>query len=89
MNLVSGLMIYAIIWWMVLFMVLPFGVRTVREEGGEVVEGQAASAPVKPRVFRKMLVTTLIATLIMAGIIAVVEAELIDFRGYFKPPSQP
>ena len=34
MSLVSGLMIYAILWWLVLFMVLPFGIRTTREAGG-------------------------------------------------------
>ena len=61
MNLVSGLMIYAIIWWMVLFMVLPFGVRTVREEGGEVVEGQAASAPVMIRPAPMMLMRRQVA----------------------------
>ncbi len=88
MNLVSGLMIYAILWWMVLFMVLPFGVRTVREDGGEVVDGQAVSAPVKPRIVTKMLVTTLISAVIMATVVTVVEADLIDFRGYFSPQGQ-
>ncbi len=85
MTLVSGLMIYAIIWWMVLFMVLPFGVRTADEAGEELTEGQAASAPVRPRIFRKMLITTLISAVIMGAIVAIVEAELIDFRGYFRP----
>jgi predicted secreted protein len=86
MSLVGGLMIYVILWWMVLFTVLPFGVRTVREEGGEMIEGQAASAPARPRILTKMVVTTLISAVIMAVVVAVVEAELIDFRGYFKPP---
>jgi predicted secreted protein len=86
MSFVGGLMIYVILWWMVLFTVLPFGVRTVREEGGEMIEGQAASAPVKPRIVTKMIVTTLISAAIMATVVAVVEAELIDIRGYFKPP---
>ena len=85
MTVVSGVLIYAILWWMVLFMVLPFGVRTVREEGGEVTGGEAASAPTKPRIPLKMLVTTLISGAIMAVIIGVVEAGLLDFRGYFAP----
>ncbi|MDP7546344.1 MAG: DUF1467 family protein, partial [Alphaproteobacteria bacterium] len=71
--------------WMVLFMVLPFGVRTVREEGGEVTVGEASSAPVRPRIAFKMLVTTLISGLIMALVIAFVELEAFDFRGYFMP----
>ncbi|MBT4487161.1 MAG: DUF1467 family protein [Rhodospirillaceae bacterium] len=87
MSLISGIMIYAVLWWIVLFMVLPFGVRTVREEGGEVVVGEASSAPTKPRIGLKMLVTTLISGLIMGLVITVVELEVFDFRGYFMPPS--
>ncbi len=87
MSLVSGLMIYAILWWLVLFMVLPFGIRTTREAGGEgggeMVEGQAASAPVRPRVLMKMLVTTIISAMIMGLVVAFVEAEVFDFRAYF------
>ncbi len=85
MSLVSGLMMYAVMWWAVLLMVLPFGVRTVREEGGELPSGQAASAPAKPRIGLKMLATTLITGAIMGLILALVEAEVIDFRAYFMP----
>ncbi|MDE0944724.1 MAG: DUF1467 family protein [Alphaproteobacteria bacterium] len=87
MTLVSGLMIYAILWWMVLFMVLPFGVRTVREEGRDVTIGEAPSAPTRPRIPLKMLLTTLISAGIMAVIVAIVESGLIDIRGYFMPNS--
>ncbi|MDP6874956.1 MAG: DUF1467 family protein [Alphaproteobacteria bacterium] len=86
MGLVTGILIYAVIWWLVLFMVLPFGVRTVREEGGEVRQGEAASAPARPRIVLKMLVTTVISGLIMGLILAAMEAGLIDLRGYFAPP---
>ncbi len=86
MSLVSGLLIYLILWWMVLFMVLPYGVRTDREEGRQIVAGQAASAPARPRIFTKMVVTTLISGVIMGLIVALVESELVDFRGYFMPP---
>ncbi|MDA1100673.1 MAG: DUF1467 family protein [Proteobacteria bacterium] len=86
MSLVSGMMIYAVLWWLVLFMVLPFGVRTIREEGGEVTIGEAASAPAKPKIALKMLVTTLISSLIMGLIVILIELEVFDFRGYFMPP---
>ncbi len=87
MSLISGVMIYAVLWWLVLFMVLPFGVRTVREEGGEVTVGEASSAPTKPRIAQKMLVTTLISGAIMALIVVLIELEILDFRGYFMPPA--
>ena len=85
MSLVTGLMIYAILWWLVLFMVLPFGVRTVREEGGEVGEGEAASAPARPRIALKMLVTTIVSGVVMGLFLAGMNSGLIDLRGYFAP----
>ena len=79
MNPVTGILIYAVIWWLVLFMVLPFGVRTVREEG------EATSAPAKPRIFTKMVITTLISAALMGLIIVASEVGWLDFRAYFAP----
>ncbi len=61
MSLISGLATYFIIWWVSLFAILPFGVRT-QEEDGEVIPGTAPSAPVRPRMFRKVIATTVLAT---------------------------
>ena len=44
MSLSFALAIYAIIWWIVLFAILPIGVRT-QEEEGDVSPGSAESAP--------------------------------------------
>lgn len=54
--------IYLLFWMLTLFAVLPFGVRTTREEGREPVPGEADSAPANPMLARKMLWTTVIAT---------------------------
>ena len=45
MRFQSILAIYILFWTMSLFLVLPFGVRTTEEMGGERVPGQADSAP--------------------------------------------
>ncbi|HJM94034.1 MAG: DUF1467 family protein [Alphaproteobacteria bacterium] len=87
MNPVTGILIYVVVWWLVLFMVLPFGVRTVREEGGEVIEGGATSAPAKPRVFLKMVITTVISAVLMAAVLFAAEFGWLDFRVYFAPTS--
>ncbi len=63
MSLTSAIAIYFIIWWVVLFMVLPWGVRT-QEEDGDVIPGTAPSAPVRPRMFRKVIATTIVTTII-------------------------
>lgn len=55
--------IYFVVWWTVLFAVLPFGVRT-QEETGAVVPGSAPSAPMAPRLKQKALVTSVVAMVV-------------------------
>ncbi|MBB4302431.1 putative secreted protein [Rhodobium orientis] len=69
MSFWSALAIYFIIWWVVLFAVLPFGVRTQAEED-DIVPGSAPSAPARPMLIRKFLATTVVAGLIFAGLYA-------------------
>lgn len=71
MSLPFALAIYAICWWLVLFAILPVGVRTQHEEG-EVIPGTAESAPVAPRLLIKMIATTIISGLIFAVIYVVI-----------------
>ena len=49
MSLAGGIAIFGLIWFLVLFAVLPFGVRTSAEAGDTLVEGAAESAPAKPQ----------------------------------------
>ncbi len=67
MNLFSALAIYFIIWWMVLFFVLPFGVRS-QHEAGDVTLGTDHGAPHRPQMARKFAITTAIAAVIFAAI---------------------
>ena len=65
MSLTLGIAIYFIVWWTVLFAVLPFGVRTQDEEG-TIVPGTPESAPADPRMLRVAGLTTLVATVVFA-----------------------
>jgi predicted secreted protein len=85
MSLTLGLALYFIIWWTVLFAVLPFGVRT-QEEAGEVVPGTPASAPVAPRMLRTFAITTVVAGGVFALVYAVLVGGLIDLGAYFPDP---
>ena len=67
MGFALGLAIYFVIWWLVLFAVLPIGVRTQGEEG-TIVPGTPASAPGAPRLLRIVVLTTLVTTLVFAFI---------------------
>jgi predicted secreted protein len=69
--------IYVVLWWTVLFAVLPIGVRTQGEDGS-VVPGTPESAPSAPRLLRVVLLTTLISGLLFAGLWAAVRYGVLD-----------
>jgi predicted secreted protein len=66
MSAFSTFAVYFIIWWLTLFAVLPFGVRTQAEEN-DVVLGTVESAPARFRGLRVVLLTTVVAALIHFG----------------------
>jgi predicted secreted protein len=68
--------IYIFIWWTALFAVLPFGVRTQQEEGS-VVPGTPESAPAHPRLLRVVIINTIVATIIFAGVYLIMKFKLI------------
>jgi predicted secreted protein len=76
MSWFSAAMGFVIVWWLVLFMVLPFGAAPP----DEVEPGMASSAPARPRLALKFLVTTLIALAVTALILWVIESGLVQLR---------
>lgn len=85
MSLSLSITLYVMIWWMTLFAVLPWGVRT-QGEAGEVVPGTPASAPVKPRLLKAFLVNTVVATLFFAFVWC---AMTYDWMGLYDTPPNP
>ena len=65
MGWISGVAIYFIIWWTSLFVVLPFGQRS-QEDDELIVPGTSQSAPSAARMGRKVVQTTILATLVFA-----------------------
>ncbi|HEX5078523.1 MAG TPA: DUF1467 family protein [Geminicoccaceae bacterium] len=68
--------IFLIVWWLVLFMVLPFGASPP----DEVEPGMAPSAPARPRMGLKVAVTTVIAAALTALILWLMQSGLIQLR---------
>ncbi|MGV8997034.1 MAG: DUF1467 family protein [Parvibaculaceae bacterium] len=68
MNLTASLAIYLVVWWIVIFVTLPFGTRSQYEEGGIEGQGRDPGAPVRIYLWRKMAVTTVVAGIIWLGI---------------------
>jgi predicted secreted protein len=67
MSLVSSLAVYFVIWWLVLFVVLPFGIRS-QHEMEDVTLGTEHGAPHEPLLLRKLITTTVLAGIIFAGV---------------------
>ena len=66
MSWTTAAAIHFIIWWVVLFAVLPFGVRNSAEEGVAVEAGHDPGAPTQLGMGKKLLWTTLIASVLFA-----------------------
>ncbi|MGD0635415.1 MAG: DUF1467 family protein [Beijerinckiaceae bacterium] len=57
--------IYITIWFVVLFTILPIGVRSQAEEG-DIAPGTEPGAPMAPRMLFKAVLTTVISAAILA-----------------------
>ena len=65
--------VFFVIWWVVLFAVLPFGVRT-QSENQDVTLGTTESAPSLHRMGRALLITTVVAVAITAAFYGILGA---------------
>ena len=63
MAVSTAIAIYFLIWWVVLFTVLPWGIRSQGEEGAP---GTDLGAPLAPRIKSKLVWTTVVATVVFA-----------------------
>ena len=78
MGWVTGLATYVIIWWLVIFMVLPWGVCRIDPE--DLGAGQDPGAPEKPRMILKLAITTVVSGVIFGLVYLVIVSGVISFR---------
>lgn len=76
MNLLTGIVLYILIWWVVLFTVLPWKSRPPSQPG----QGHATSAPKSPNLGIKFLVTSLISALVWIIVYVLIQKGFIDYR---------
>jgi len=80
MPVTTAAAIFFLIWWVVLFTVLPWGIRS-QHESGEVVPGTDPGAPAIPNLSRKLLWTTLVSLAIFAACYVVYVYRLVTLQG--------
>ena len=84
MGPTSAFVLFAVVWFMVLFVVLPIGRRTQGDEG-EVVPGTMPGSPVNFNLRRTMLLVTaisvvlwgILAAIILSGVLKISELNWI------------
>jgi predicted secreted protein len=84
MPITTAIAVFFLIWWVVLFAVLPFGVRR-QDEVGEIAPGTDPGAPALPDLRRKLLWTTLVSVVIFAGCYVVYVDRLVTLEGLLAP----
>jgi predicted secreted protein len=77
MGWFTATVLYVLIWWVVLFAVLPFGTKPVAAP--DRLTGWRG-APEAPRLGRKLLWTSLIALLVWAACEGVIGSDWLSFR---------
>jgi predicted secreted protein len=82
MHALSAVAIYFVVWWIVLFAVLPWGTRPVADPDSQT---GWRGAPVRPSLGRKVIATTILAAIVWGLIIAAFEYDLLDLRAIQVP----
>lgn len=86
MSIVFAIAIFFVVWWITLFAVLPFNVRT-QGEAGDTVPGTPSSAPEKFPLARMFLINTAVSVVVFAMIWAAIEFDLFGISE-FIPKAQ-
>lgn len=79
MNLTGGIVLFAVMWFMVFFVALQINPRS-QADAGQVVPGTPASAPSDPRLKRKVVVTTMVTILLWSVVASVILSGMITLH---------
>ena len=77
MSWATGVMVYIVLWWTVLFAVLPLGVSRVQNPG----KGEERGAPERPGLLRKAIITSIVAAVLWIVFYFLHQTDIFSFRG--------
>jgi predicted secreted protein len=81
LGVVTLVAIYVVVWWIVLFAVLPLGAQSHHEAGIDLKDGGDPGAPVTHDLKRKAVTTTWVALIVWAVVAAAAEIALRHWAG--------
>ena len=77
MHWFTGVLLFTMIWWTVLFAVLPFGTRPVAD--ADPATGWRG-APERPLIARKLLATTIVSAVFWGVAMWIIQSDWWSFR---------
>ena len=75
-EFLKGFLIYVIIWWIVVFTILPIGI--VKPD--KIEKGHAEGAPLNPQILKKFLITSVIAFVLWLIIFYFIKNQVFTFH---------
>jgi predicted secreted protein len=76
MGWATGIMVFFVIWWTILFCILPLGVRRLENPGA----GEERGAPERPELMRKAVITTIVAAVLWLAFYGLYQSDVFSFR---------
>ena len=81
MGIVTGILVYVILWWLSFFAILPIGIRSQAEDADfEAAPGIDPGAPMNPNLLRKALITSIVAALLWVITYVAITQNFYSFR---------
>ncbi len=77
MSITGSIVIYVIIWWIVLFSLLPLDVNRNKNIK---IEGEDPGSPENPKILKKFIFTTIISTALFLLIYYLVQYNYLNLR---------
>jgi predicted secreted protein len=85
MNWFTGVVLFVMIWWTALFAVLPIGTKPMAQPDDK---SGWRGAPERPNILRKVIVTTIVASVLWTGSYLLIRSDYVSFRhGFFAEPN--
>jgi predicted secreted protein len=84
MSIFTGIILYLMLYWLAIFLVLPWG-NTPPED---VEVGHSTGAPANPRLKQKFIITAFVAAALWLTVYVLIKIDVIDFYDIAKQMSQ-
>jgi predicted secreted protein len=81
MSISAAIVLYAVLWFLTLFVVLPLRLTT-QGDAGEIVPGTPAGAPVEANLKKKAKIVTIVASVLWAVLFTIIVTGAITVRDF-------